>query len=107
MIKIKTENGSIGLGAPYIAGGSGEPGGYYIPSVDADGTLTWQASKEDMPEVAAANVKGADGNPGAPGEPGKDGYTPVKGVDYWTAADKEELVNEVVASLPNGEEAEY
>jgi hypothetical protein len=26
---------------------------------------------------------GKDGNPGPQGEPGKDGYTPVKGVDYF------------------------
>lgn len=34
------------------------------------------------------------------GAPGKDGYTPVKGVDYWTASDKAEIVAEVVSALP-------
>ena len=36
---------------------------------------------------------------------GKDGKTPVKGTDYWTAADRQSMVNDVVAALPkyNGE----
>ncbi len=31
------------------------------------------------------------------GEPGEDGYTPVKGTDYYTAADKEEFLSEMDA----------
>lgn len=31
---------------------------------------------------------------------GKDGYTPVRGTDYWTEADKEEIVQDVLAALP-------
>lgn len=31
---------------------------------------------------------------------GKDGYTPVKHVDYYTAADKAEMVSAVLAALP-------
>lgn len=31
----------------------------------------------------------------------EDGHTPVKGTDYWTAADKTEIVNDVLAALPN------
>ena len=31
---------------------------------------------------------------------GADGYTPVKGTDYWTAADKAEMVSDVLAALP-------
>lgn len=37
----------------------------------------------------------------------KDGYTPVKGVDYWTEQDKTEIVNEVISSLINGDEVAY
>lgn len=39
---------------------------------------------------------------------GKDGYTPQKGVDYWTAADKQEIIDELGgaagggSSLPTG-----
>jgi hypothetical protein len=32
---------------------------------------------------------------GKDGAAGKDGYTPVKGTDYWTAQDKEELKTEL------------
>lgn len=31
---------------------------------------------------------------------GKDGKTPVKGVDYFTEADKAEMVSAVIAALP-------
>lgn len=49
------------------------------------------------------NIELTPGEKGEPGEPGKDGYTPVKGTDYWTAADKQEMVNEVLAALPTYE----
>ena len=42
---------------------------------------------------------GKDGVDGENGEPGKDGYTPQKGVDYWTEADKEEIKEDVVGEL--------
>lgn len=35
---------------------------------------------------------------------GEDGYTPQKGVDYYTEADKDELVTRVLNSLPRAEE---
>lgn len=38
---------------------------------------------------------------------GSDGYTPVKGVDYFTDEDKQELVELVLAALPNGDEVSY
>ena len=41
--------------------------------------------------------KGADGKSGTNGTNGK---TPVKGTDYFTAADKAEMVNAVIAALP-------
>ena len=54
---VELEN-NIGGGG---SGGSGEDGGYYSPSVDADGNLTWTASKTDMPMVDGANIKGPQG----------------------------------------------
>lgn len=44
---------------------------------------------------------------GTKGEPGADGKTPVRGTDYWTAADKQEIVNSVIAALPDGTEVSY
>ena len=34
------------------------------------------------------------------GKDGQDGKTPVKGTDYFTEADKAEIVSAVIAALP-------
>ena len=51
--------------------------------------------------------RGAKGDKGDPGAPGKNGKTPVKGTDYWTAADKQEMVDAVLTALPDGTEVSY
>ncbi len=60
-----------------VPGDPGEDGGYWIPHVADDGTLTWTASKEGMGDPPeAANIMGPpgrDGDPGADGAPGADG----------------------------------
>lgn len=38
---------------------------------------------------------------------GEPGYTPVRGVDYWTEGDKTEIVNAVLAELPAAEGVNY
>lgn len=38
---------------------------------------------------------------------GEDGKTPVKGTDYFTGADKAEMVNAVIAALPTWEGGSY
>ncbi len=38
---------------------------------------------------------------------GKDGHSPVKGVDYFTEDDKSEIVEDVLAALPDGDEVSY
>ena len=45
-------------------------------------------------------LKGDKGDTGDPGVKGTDGKTPVKGTDYWTVADKQSIVNDVLAALP-------
>lgn len=50
---------------------------------------------------------GEPGSPGEPGQPGADGYTPVRGVDYYTEADKTEMVNAVLSALPVWEGGSY
>lgn len=53
---------------------------------------------------------GVDGQDGQPGEPGKDGekgdpgYTPVKGTDYFTQDDINEIVNSVLANFVDASE---
>lgn len=38
---------------------------------------------------------------------GADGKTPVKGTDYWTAADQASMVQQVIAALPDASEVSY
>lgn len=47
--------------------------------------------------------KGDQGDIGPQGPAGVDGHTPVKGTDYWTESDKQEIVNDVLAALPAAE----
>ncbi|OYS70481.1 hypothetical protein [Limosilactobacillus reuteri] len=39
-------------------------------------------------------ARGPEGKQGIQGQNGKDGYTPVRGVDYWTNDDKQAIQNE-------------
>lgn len=87
-------NGKDGAdGKPGAAGADGvtphigDNGNWYIGSTD-----TGQPSR---------------GAAGAKGDTGADEKTPVKGTDYWTAADKQEIVNSVIAALPDGTEVSY
>lgn len=52
-------------------------------------------------------IGGVDTGKPSRGSAGTDGKTPVKGTDYWTAADKQEIVNSVIAALPDGTEVSY
>lgn len=51
---------------------------------DADGKLQYNGSD--------VGLKGDKGDPGAKGAPGK---TPVKGIDYWTEEDKQEIIDDI------------
>lgn len=63
-------------------------GGHRITITDALGTQT-----ADI--MGGKDGKdGIDGKDGAPGVPGADGYTPQKGVDYFTAEDVQEIAQE-------------
>ena len=43
--------------------------------------------------------QGPKGDTGDPGVNGNDGVSPVRGVDYWTEADKQEIINAVLVAL--------
>lgn len=49
--------------------------------------------------TSSADLKGDKGDKGATGPAGADGKTPVKGVDYWTNADQESIVQQVITAL--------
>ena len=64
-----------------------------------------KGSKGDQGETGPAGPQGEAGPSGpagpagADGAPGQDGYTPVRGTDYWTAADQAAIVADVEADL--------
>lgn len=114
----------------------GENGATFIPSVSANGVISWTNDRE-LPNPSPVNIKGekgdkgdtgAQGIPGEKGEkgdtgaPGADGakgekgdkgdtglagYTPVKGTDYWTDTDKTDMLNDVLAALPTWNGGSY
>lgn len=51
--------------------------------------------------------KGLSGGTGGAAYSSGGGKTPVRGVDYWTEQDKAEIVQEVLAALPDGTETSY
>lgn len=133
----------------------GENGATFIPSVSSNGVISWTNDK-NLPNPTPVNIKGEkgdkgdrgeqgiqgiqgekgekgdtgtagkngtngkdgytpvkgvdyfDGTNGRDGKDGADGYTPIKGKDYFTDADKAEMVNSVISALPiyNGEVVE-
>lgn len=66
-----------------------------------------QGPKGDTGETGPQGPKGDPGETGPQGPAGPQGGAPVKGVDYWTAADKTEIVNDVIAQLESGDEVSY
>lgn len=77
------EKGQDGI-TPHI----GSNGNWYLGTTDT--------GKPSRGETGAAGTTGATG---ATGSPGKDGYTPVKGTDYWTEEDKDEIRDEDIVYL--------
>ncbi|MBR5543449.1 MAG: collagen-like protein [Oscillospiraceae bacterium] len=60
-----------------------------------------KGDKGDTGDVGPQGIQGEKGDTGA------DGYTPRRGEDYWTEEDKTEIIQDVLASLPNGDEVSY
>ena len=89
-------------GKPGAAGADG-----ITPTIGPNGNWFLGATDTGKPSRGATGAPGKDGAKGAPGAPGAAGHTPVKGTDYWTAADKQEIVNSVIAALPDGTEVSY
>lgn len=60
--------------------------------IDAYGVAVKHGYKGTVEEWLAS----LNGAPGQKGDKGDDGYTPVRGKDYWTEDDKAEIVNDVL-----------
>lgn len=78
IIRVRDKNGNV-IDIPAIVGAPGEKG-----------------------ETGAQGEKGDKGDPGANGANGEDGYTPLRGTDYWTEADKAEILKDVLEQFPTG-----
>ena len=59
-----------------------------------------QGERGETGATGATGPQGPAGLQGKTGPAGADGKTPVRGVDYWTDADKQEMVGSVLAALP-------
>ena len=98
-------------GAPGKGGADGKPGAAgtdgITPHIGDNGNWYIGSTDTGKPSRGATGAKGDAGATGPAGVPGKDGHTPVKGTDYWTEADKQEIVNSVIAALPDGTEVSY
>ena len=98
--ELKGEKGDTGETGPQgIQGEKGEVGEQ--GPIGPQGEQGIQGPKGDTGE------KGEPGEVGPQGPAGQNGYTPQKGIDYFTEADKQELVQDVLNALPNAEEASF
>lgn len=81
MIKLVNRDGAVNVGAKMM---KGDDGGYYIPAIDAEGTLTFNPSEEGMIPVEPANVRGPAGAKGESGVYIGD-TEPTDGSNVWIA----------------------
>ena len=81
---LKAENGDFN-GEPGPQGPKGEKG--------TDGNVLFS----DLSDEQKASLKGETG---ATGPQGPAGYSPVKGVDYFTEEEKTEMINSVLEQIP-------
>lgn len=101
------KDGENGL-TPYI----GQNGNWYIGDNDTGqpsrGAAGPQGGKGDngaqgpagpQGEKGDTGPQGPQGNAGPAGQTGRDGYTPVKGLDYWTEADRQEIEAHIAMEL--------
>lgn len=64
----------------------GRDGATFYPSLSDKGILSWTNDRE-LDNPLPVNIRG------------KDGHTPIKGTDYYTEADKAEMVSAVIAEI--------
>lgn len=107
----KGKDGTDGF-SPIVTVKSDTDDEYILSITDARGSFNTPNLK-GKDGSGGAGEKGDKGDPGEKGEkgdkgdPGEDGYTPVKGVDYWTDEDQASIVNAVLEALPSAEEVGF
>ena len=108
-----TDTGKPSRGEKGDTGAKGDKGDKGDPFTYSDFTAEQLAAlkgaKGDKGDTGAQGAQGIQGEKGDKGDKGEkgdtgatgaDGKTPVKGTDYWTAADKAEIVADTLAALP-------
>ena len=94
--KLQYNGSDVGLKGDKGADGKDGANGI-TPTIGANGNWYLGTTNTGKPSRGEKGDKGADGTNGKDGINGK---TPVKGTDYWTEADKAEIVNDTLAALP-------
>ena len=106
---VLTITSASGTSSADLKGEKGDPGEQGLKGEKGDtGAQGLPGEKGEKGDTGPAGEKGDKGDTGAQGiqgvqgEPGK---TPVRGTDYWTETDREQIVSDVLATLPvyNGE----
>jgi len=84
-----------------MQGIQGEQGIQGIQGVKGDqGIQGVPGEKGEKGDKGEQGIQGIQGIQGVQGKQGEAGYTPQKGIDYYTEADKVEMVNRVLSALP-------
>ena len=107
--EVLADDGEISIGVFGVSGEIVKTSSVYVYNIGKGARTTATAVPDPTPDAYAQIIKLIeDGKVAGPkGDPGADGYTPVKGTDYWTPADKAEIVADVIAALPDGSEVSY
>jgi hypothetical protein len=77
-----------------------------ISSASGISSADLKGAKGDKGDKGDTGDKGADGSPGSAGKNGSDGYTPVRGTDYWTPTDRQQIKQELTAAMVTQEAGE-
>ena len=112
MIKLVKNQGAVDLSKKMM---KGDDGGYYIPTVDNEGNLSWSGSEAEMPAIEGANIQGPQGDPGyntvwigteAPEDPNMTVWVDIDGKPTEGLATKG-YVDEAIANVPGADLSNY
>lgn len=79
----------------------------YIWDVDAEAWANMGALQGPAGPQGPQGSQGPQGEQGIQGPQGAEGYSPQRGTDYWTEDDRQEIISDVLASLPTWEGGSY
>lgn len=103
--EIAVENGFEGTEQEWLESLVGQSAGFGAPTASATSLANGEQPTVAVSASGENTAKVFDFRFGIPA--GADGKTPIKGVDYYTETDKQEMVQAVIAALPNGDEVSY